>query len=691
MPEYKKLNDDEILSLCLREVKDSTTFYDTDLSKEREKAIKLYNGKLPKPTRNGTSKYVSYDVFDTVESLKSQLLETFSGNRKVVRFAPEGGITPLQASQATELADYVYNRYNNGFQINSDVIHNGLMSRVGIAKAFWEEKYKVDEEEFERLTEDELDALLVDDNVELAEVTEEDVIDEASGLLVTLYSGVLEVKKDISNAKVKVIPNEDFIISTRATSLDESNVVGDKCLKTKTELLNEGYDPKKVKKITEGNGNNSDTTGGLEKDARHEQRGGSTFTDNTDFQDQVKEFWVYELYVEVDVDGTGVTRLWKVTCTDDVLLDKERVEDKPYFTFCPLPVPHSFYGASFIDRVEPIQNAKTTLIRSTLEHTVITNNPRMQVLNGTVKNQRELLDNRLGGIINVTRLDGLAPVPQSPLNPYVLSVLEMLDGDKEDNTSVSRLSKGMNKDAISKQNSADMMTNLVTLSMQRQKIIARNFAEGFLQPLYVYLIKLVIENAKEPMLVEAAGETLSIDPTSWEEERSAVVEFRIGYQEDEKEAAQYLQMHQMLSADPTMGRLYGEKQKFETIKKALEAKGMHDVAALLANPETLGAPQPNPAEVMQLELQKQEAQIRDRQTRVAELKAELDLMKFKHEQGIDEKRLASDIAAKTDRQDLDEAKFQHKAAMDEFEKSIVAQKAAQGDVNASASVTGTIK
>ena len=103
---------------------------------------------------------------------------------------------------------------------------------------------------------------------------------------------------------------------------------------------------------------------------------------------------------------------------------------------------------------------------------MITNNPRYMVVKGALTSPAELIDNRVGGIVNVSRPDGISPMPQAPLNPFVFQTIQMLDEDKEDNTGVSRLSQGLNKDAISKQNSAAMVEQLVTMSQQTQKIIA---------------------------------------------------------------------------------------------------------------------------------------------------------------------------------------------------------------------------
>ena len=97
----------------------------------------------------------------------------------------------------------------------------------------------------------------------------------------------------------------------------------------------------------------------------------------------------------------------------------------------------------------------------------------------------------------MSRSDGIAPMPQAPLNPFVFQTIQMLDEDKEDNTGVSRLSQGLNKDAISKQNSAAMVEQLATMSQQRQKIIARCFANNFVKPLFYEIYRLCVENETE--------------------------------------------------------------------------------------------------------------------------------------------------------------------------------------------------
>ena len=64
------------------------------------------------------------------------------------------------------------------------------------------------------------------------------------------------------------------------------------------------------------------------------------------------------------------------------------------------------------------------------------------------------------------------------------SGLNLSDEEKEYTTGVSRLSQGLSKDAVSKQNSAAMVEQLATLSMQILNIFAINLANQFVRPLF---------------------------------------------------------------------------------------------------------------------------------------------------------------------------------------------------------------
>jgi hypothetical protein len=672
-PEYRKLGDDEIVKLVDDNVRTSTGYSSSDLSKEREKVLNYYNAKLPKPAHDGNSKYVSQDVYNAVQSMQAALLETFAAGNRIVKFAPQGPEDVEKAAVCTTYSDYVVHRQNNGFSIFSSVIHDGLTSRAGVCKVFFQQQEEVDEQEFSDLTEAELDMLLAEDNVELIDSKNDDV---------GLISGTIGITHDTSQVMIEAVAPEEFLIEAQAKSMMDAKFCAHQTRKTMSELLDMGFTHEQLKDI----GEHEDVS--LETDpevlARHEDIGVARGFDARGYQDQVRDVLVTEAYMVVDIEGTGHASLHKIIKAGNSLLDVEEVDEKPFVAFVPLPIPHAFYGSNFADRLCATQNARTVLTRSILDHAMITNNPRYMVVKGGLSNPRELIDNRVGGLVNVTRPDAISPMPQASLNPFVFQTLEALDQDLEDNTGVSRLSQGLNKDAVSKQNSAAMIEQLTTMSQQRQKIIARNFA-SFLKELYSRVYALVVENEETGKVIEVAGSYVPIDPRSWKEKRDVVVELALGYGEADREAQKHLALHQLFSQDPSIQPMYSLENRYAMLKKVLEQQGILNVDEYLTPPQMIPPPQPDPLQMMQTEMAAKQLELQERQTSVAEMRAQADLAQAQAKMQLDAEKAAASHALQSDNMDLKEAQFEHKQRIDEAELAVLRN---AEDVRGIASPTG---
>jgi hypothetical protein len=674
--EYKKIEDEQIVTLIDANIRRSIGYYDSQISRERKKVVDYYNASLPKPAHDGNSKYVSQDVYDAVESMKAALLETFSTGNKTVRFAPQNGDDVAMADVCSEYTDYVCNRQNDLFGVMGSVIHDGLIARAGIAKVFWQVQDETIIEEFEDITQEELDTALAQEGVEIDEITEEDELG--------LTSGTLAITRDTSQVMIDAIPPEEFLISPQATSLEEVLFCAHRTRKTMSELREEGYNEDLLDKI--GDHDDVDLETDPEVLSRHEDVGADRGFGSNNYQDQVRNITVYEAYMELDCEGTGIAELYRIIKAGNTLLSKDKVTRKPFVAFVPLPIPHSFYGSNFGSKVIPTQNARTVLTRSILDHAVVTTNPRYTVVKGGLTNPRELIDNRVGGIVNVTRPDAIAPMMQAPLNPFIFQTIQMLDDDKEENTGVSRLSQGLNKDAISKQNSAAMVEQLATMSQQRQKIIARHFANGFLKELYHKVYQLCVENEDQEKVVElSGGQYVEINPAAWADKRDVTVELALGYGEQERESQKYLEMHGAFQADPGLQKMYTPENQYALISKVMEMTGIKNVKSYLTPPGELPPDQPDPAAEMQMQQMQQQMQIQERQTAVAEQKAQLEGQISQMKLELDKMKAEKSFAIQSDGVDLKEAQFEHKKLIDKAEM-ILAQ--STDDVRAIASPNG---
>ena len=674
--DYKKIDDEHIVTLVDSNIRRSIGYYDSQISRERKRVVDYYNATLPRPAHDGNSKYVSQDVYDAVESMKAALLETFSAGNKTVKFAPQNADDVPMAEVCSEYTDYVCNRQNDLFSVMGSVIHDGLIARAGIAKVFWQVQDHTTIEPFENITQDVLDMMLAEDGTEIDEVTEEDELG--------LVSGTLAITRDTSQVMIDAIPPEEFIISPQATSLEDVLFCAHRTRKTMSELREEGYDEKLLERI--GDHDDVDLETDPEVLARHEDVGADRGFGSNNYQDQVRNITVYEAYMELDCEGTGVAELYRIIKAGNTLLSKDIVTRKPFVAFVPLPIPHSFYGSNFGSKVISTQNARTVLTRSILDHAVVTTNPRYTVVKGGLTNPRELIDNRVGGIVNVTRPDAIAPMMQAPLNPFIFQTIQMLDEDKEENTGVSRLSQGLNKDAISKQNSAAMVEQLATMSQQRQKIIARNFANGFLKPLFHKVYQLCVENEEEAKIVElSGGQYVEITPAAWTDKRDVTVELALGYGEQEREAQKYLEMHTAFQADPSLQKMYLPENQYALISKVMEMTGIKNVKSYLTPPNELPEEQPDPAGEMQMQMAQKQIELQERQTAVSEQKAQLEAQVQQMKLELEKMKAEKSFAIQSDTVDLKEAQFEHKKLIDKAEM-ILAQ--STDDVRAIASPNG---
>mgnify|MGYP003124853184 CR=1 FL=1 len=656
--QFDKLDDTNIIALVDDNVRQAVGYYDSEISNERTRVIDYYNATLPKPVHSGNSKYVSQDVYDAVESMKSALLETFSSGGAVntVKFDAVNADDVSQANTCTNYVNYVAHRQNDMFSVMSSVIHDALVARNGIAKVYWQEQEEVTPEYFENLNPDELDMLISQDNIELSD----SVVDEFG-----FTSGEILVSRDTSQVIIENIAPEEFLIEPQAKSLDDVSFVAHRTRKTLSELREEGYSEEIIGKI----GDHSDVDHETDPEvlARFDNVGSSLAFNNNDYQDQVRSVQIVEAYIHLDIEGSGIADLWRITKAGNALLSKVKVTRKPFITFSPIPIPHSFFGSNFGDKVVPTQNARTVLTRSILDHAVVTNNPRYMVTKGSLPNPRELIDNRVGGIVNVTRPDAITPMMQPNLNPFVFQTIKMLDEQLEDTTGVAAISQGLNKDAVSKQNSAAMIEQLQTMSQQRQKIIARHFATQFIKPMYQEIYALCVENEDQEKIVDIGGEYVAITPAQWADKRDVTISLHLGYGEQERESQKMIGMHQTFTQDPSLQRMYTPNNQYELMKKVMELNGIKDATTFLTPPEQLPEPQPDPAAMMQMELAQKQMEIQERQTVIGEAKLQSDIEKDKLKHQLDVMKAENQFAIQSDQVDIKEDTLDHKKAVDAAE------------------------
>ena len=221
--------------------------------------------------------------------------------------------------------------------------------------------------------------------------------------------------------------------------------------------------------------------------------------------------------------------------------------------------------------------------------------------------------------------------------------------------------------------------------MQRQKIIARNFANQFVRPLFEKIYRLVVMNEDREKIIDVAGNWIEVNPKTWVESRNAYVDLHLGYGENEKEAQKLLGLHKFMSEDQTLQPIYNLQNRYSMMKSILEKNGIKNTAEFLTDPSTLQPPQPSPQEQLQQQMQMKAMELQERQTAIGEQKIQIQAEEAADKQALAEQKAEFDAALKSDQQDLRERQQAHKEEINKKELELAEK---TEDVRAIASPTG---
>jgi hypothetical protein len=243
---------------------------------------------------------------------------------------------------------------------------------------------------------------------------------------------------------------------------------------------------------------------------------------------------ITEAYMKIDVDGTGIAQLHKITLggSEMKLLDYEPCATIPFAVFESDPEPHTFFGNSIADLIINDQDAATAMLRGVLDNIAMTNSPRLAMVEGQV-NVDDLLNNEIGGIVRMRQQGAVMPLDVPFVAGQTLGALQYYDQAIEQKTGVTRASNGLDPDAL--QNSTATAVQLTLSAGQGQvEVIARNLAEGGMTRLFKLMLHAVIQNSPEDEMMRIAGDQFApIDPRSWNAEMGISVNVGLGTGKDE--------------------------------------------------------------------------------------------------------------------------------------------------------------
>jgi hypothetical protein len=659
-PDYR-YDDAQIVRMLQDDVTSSSGDVASLMETQRADAYAAYYGVFPNPLDGVSSEHRSRDVLDAVEGIKAKMLRTFSSTRNPVYFDAEADGDAEAAELATDYVKAVFYRENPGYRNLSWAFHDALLTKVCIFKRWHEVKTERIPETFTDVPYEQLTQVASREDVEIAELTDDKIITE---IIPTPYgptprqrrvvSGVLYRVEQRPMIRVDVIPPEDFGFEANARSLDEARSCWERHDYSRGELIAYGFDPIVVDKLQGGDAVNRDT-----------QRASRFSVDDSINRIGRKEgesrlITTYEHYRMVDMDDDGEPEMWQFIRAGSTLLHKERVAEKPYRSWSPFLLSHKGIGMSIADVTTDIQRTNSNIIRGAIDTIFRANNPTKiaNLSGGVIKNPQDLINNPPGLVIDSSDPNAVSVPPQPQVNTATFSVYEMVKQEKEQRTGLSRLSQGLNGDAISNQNSEDMIANLTNASNERVLEMARSFAEIVLKPLFDDIYRIGFESGH---VIEMAkkGKVRMLGPQQMGYRAGMTVAVALTDEEIARRAGSLIAIHNLMSLDEAVKPLYGPVERYGVYAALFDLAGYS--APFLANPNDPQVKQRLGMQAQQAMAQEAEAKAKAEAVTLAQIqiqKQQVDgtLQLGKEKLDLDAEKAADDVRFKNANLTLDWAK-----------------------------------
>jgi len=698
----------ELVNVIGSYIDDSLGFIQTETSSQRQVALEYY---LREPYGNeveGRSQIVTGEVAEVVDGALPQVIKVFTSSAKAVEFEPVNEGDGTLAEQITAYVNHIFYKDNNGFEIMHDWFKDGLLQKVGVVKAYWDDKKDVTKEKYEHLTEDELAMIMQDEEVEVVEQEEvEEVIEQEPQPMIDPQTGqpvmdemgmpmMMEVPpivnvyynikckrtKDFSKVKIENVAPEEFLIDKRATTIEDASFVAQRSLVTRSDLIAMGYDKDVVETLSTG-----DTLDFTPERVARFGAAGIAFNTNNSEDESMELVEYYECYVRTDLDEDGIAELHRVCYADNKILMQEECDYIPFHSVCPIPIPHKFFGQSLADRATDLQLIKSTVTRQMLDNLYLTNNYRVGAVEGQV-NLDDLLTSTAGGVVRIKNPNALVPLTVQSSAGQSFPMLEYLDSVQAKRTGVSDAQQGLNPDILSNV-TATAVSAMTSASQGKLELISRIFADTGVTSLFKGILQLICKYQNKERIIKVNNKFVPMNPREWSTEYNVTVNVGLGTGGKQEQLAT---MQMILTKQEEVIKGYGldnplvnlkqyrdtlakfinmagfkddstflmevsEEQAMALAKQAAEAPPEEDsntkAAAILAEVEKEKAQMQMQAKMAELELEKQQMEL---DASKALIKLEQEKLKFEKEMAIRQLELAQKTQNDDNKNDLAQSK-----------------------------------
>tara|TARA_R110002020_G_scaffold287099_1_gene502594 strand:- start:34403 stop:36361 length:1959 start_codon:yes stop_codon:yes gene_type:complete len=622
--------EDEVLAgIVGKELDSARAWRNSDLAKQQADNLRYYNALPFGNEKKGHSQVVTRDVQETVEGIMPELMKIFTGSDSAVEFEPQNAEDEEGAQQATDYVNYVFMRRLSGFKLLYNWFKDALLMKDSVVKVGWASEDTVEFHSFDGLTDDDLVLIESEDSVE---IVDEEKNDDGTFRV--------RVRRDVTEGQpyIEHIPAEEFRIRERSRDIKTSQFVAHVAEKTIGEMIEAGFDRDDLHEssISTGLPDTQVQNARFAEPLEGQARPLDTATTSEDATIEVADAYIRTF----DEDEERVV-LMHVIYTSNKILMQEEVDHIPFISISPIMMPHKHTGVAVADLVRDVQEIRSTLYRQTLDNLALQNAGRYSVVEGQA-NIQDLLDNKIGGVVRtkvqgaVTRLD----TPQ--LSAHTMPMLEQLDIQKENRTGVSRMTQGLDGNALTSNTAATAVNQVMTAAQSKILLIARVFAETGVKELMWELYEQIRTHQTSEDIVKLRGRFVSVSPFDWADRKDMTVTVGIGNGNKDQQLYHLNNMSQMFQqlGNTPYGYLISPDNAYALAVEFVKNSGFKNVDKFITSPDQAQPPEPQPDPLMiaaEGEAAKDQADARNKEAQIQldADKLQLDRDKFEWDKRMD--------------------------------------------------------
>jgi hypothetical protein len=649
---FSPMSDDELVNFCLNEISGGIG---GSASGDHEESISTpldyYLGRLPgisgsKAKDPNASRFVSMDLMDAVEASTAEIMPTFTTDQ-IAFYEPEDERDEDQSRTESEVVNYLFMEEYDGYTMLQVALKDCFLHRNCTVKAYWDERQYVTYRTYEDVPEMALEMILQpEEENQVVEIMEQEITEEANpeqanmiheatmadpmsaaeaaqspeaqqeiqaAMMAAQAKYTIKIKRTTTKGRPKLesLPPEQVIVSGGHNSpfLHKCRFVAHENLETQSSLIEQGYDPEIVKELSAYNADidglsRSRATDDQSKEANHAS---------------VRTIRVYECYPLVDFDGDGIAERRKVVISGNKILANDEWNEVPLIGGVAIVMPHKYSGVSMFDRLREIQDSKTPIIRSIVDGTQLSSNPRVGVVTGEV-NLDDLLTSRTGGIVRMDNPNSIVNIPNPEIPQSSYGMLQYMDSVRSERGG-SAITSSSQAQAVSG-DTAHGIERVMSAMEMNNAVIARTLGETLIRGIFIQLHTLIRENYTGELKAKIGGKWITTMPSEWKERTSVSVQIGSSHAERARQAGvieKVVAAQAQLAAQGSV--MFTEAKAYTALTDAVNLSGVKNPDRYFTDPESDEGQQANQQKQQQSQQEMQKQQELEQQM----LKAQNDL------------------------------------------------------------------